>query len=102
MKSDKLTADRLGIANTVGILILVFAITALIFLFLDSSLRSYANQDESLQLVRALNLNSLSLVPPGRPLRNPAEFNQMIDVRFDPKLGRILFDGADFVLKVSD
>jgi hypothetical protein len=94
-----LPADRLGISNTVGILVLVFAITALIFLFLDSNFRSAADQEECLQLVRALGLNSLSLAPSGRPLRNPGAIDPSIDLRFDPKLGRIHLDGADFVLK---
>jgi hypothetical protein len=94
-----LPADRLGISNTVGILVLVFTMTALILLFLDSSFRSAADQEECLQLVRALDLNSLSLAPSGRPLRNPAVIDPSIDLRFDPKLGRIYLDGADFVLK---
>jgi len=94
-----LPADRLGISNTVGILVLVFAISALILLFLDSSFRSAANQEGCLQLVRALDLNSLSLAPTGRPLRNPGAIDPSIDLRFDPKLGRIHLDGADFVLK---
>ena len=97
-----LPADRLGISNTVGILVLVFALTALILLFLDSSFRSAADQDECLQLVRALGLNSLSLVPSGRPLRNPGAIAPSIDLRFDPRLGRIPIDDVDFVLKVSD
>jgi hypothetical protein len=97
-----LPADRLGISNTVGILVLAFALTALSLLFLDSSFRSAADQEECHQLVRALGLNSLSLAPTGRPLRNPGAIDPSIDLRFDPKLGRIHLDGADFVLKVSD
>ena len=98
-----LPADRLGISSTVGILVLVLAITALIFVFLDSGFRSAADhQEECLQLVRALGLNSLSLAPSGRPLRNPGAIDPPIDLRFDPKLGRIYLDGAEFVLKVSD
>ena len=78
-----LPADRLGISNTVGILVLVLAITALIFVFLDSGFRSTADQEECLQLVRALGLNSLSLAPSGRPLRNPGAIDPLIDLRFD-------------------
>ena len=81
---------------------LVLSITALIFVFLDSGFRSAADQEECLQLVRALGLNSLSLAPSGRPLRNPGAIDPPIDLRFDPKLGRIYLDGAEFVLKVSD
>ena len=92
-------SDRLDISNTVGMLVLVFAVTALILLFLDSSFRSTADQEECHQLVRALGLNSLSLAPSGRPLRNPGAIDPSIDLRFDPKLGRIYLDGADFVLK---
>ena len=94
-----LPADRLGISSTVGILVLVLAITALIFLFLDSGYRSASDQEEGLQLVRALGLNSLSLAPSGRTLRNPGVIDPSIDLRFDPGLGRIHLDGADFVLK---
>jgi hypothetical protein len=94
-----LPADRLGISHTIGILMLVFAITALILLFLDASFRSAADQEECLQLVRALGLNSLSLTPSGRALRNPGAIDPSIDLRFDPMLGRIHLDGADFVLK---
>jgi len=97
-----LQADRLGISNTVGILVLVMAITALVLLLLDSSFWSAADLEECHQLVRALGLNSLSLAPSGRPLRNIGAIDPSIDLRFDPKLGRIHLDGADFVLKVSD
>jgi hypothetical protein len=97
-----LPADRLGISRMVGILVLVFSITALFLLFLDANLRSAANQDECQQLVRTLGLNSLSLVPSGRPLRNPGTIDRFIDLRFDPKLGQLPPDGADLVLKVSD
>ncbi len=100
--SKSLPADRLGISSMVGILVLVFAITALFLLFLDSSFRSASEQEECLELVRALGLNSLSLVPSGRPLRNPGTNDQSIDLRFDPKLGQIPLDGADLVLKISD
>ncbi len=82
-----LPADRLDISHTVGILVLVFALTALILLFVDSSFRSAANQEECLQLVRALGLNSLSLAPSGRPLRNPGAIDPSIDLRFDPNFG---------------
>ena len=99
---NSLPADRLGISSTVGILALVLAITALFFLFLDSSFRSAADQEEGLQLVRALGLNSLSLAPSGRPLRNPGSIDPSIDLRFDPNLGQLPIDGADFVLKMSD
>ena len=97
-----LPADRLGISHTIGILMLVFAIAALILLFLDASFRSAADQEECLLLVRSLGLNSLSLTPTGRPLRNPGAIDPSIDLRFDPKLGRIHIEGPDFVLKVSD
>ena len=100
--SKSLPADRLGISSMVGILVLVFAITALFLLFLDSSFRSASEQEECLELVRALGLNSLSLVPSGRSLRNPGTNDPSIDLRFDPKLGQIPLDGADLVLKVSD
>ena len=86
----------------IGILVLVFAMTAIFLLFVDSSLRSSSEQEECLELVRALGLNSLSLVPSGRPLRNPGTNDPSIDLRFDPKLGQIPLDGADLVLKLSD
>ena len=97
-----LPADRLGISSMVGILVLIFSISALFLLFLDSSFRSASDQEECLELVRALGLNSLSLVPSGRPLRNPGTNDLSIDLRFDPKLGQIPLDGIDLVLKVSD
>jgi hypothetical protein len=86
----------------VGILVLVFAMTSLFLLLLDSSLRSSSEQEECLELVGALGLNSLSLVPSGRPLRNPGTNDPSIDLRFDPKLGQIPLDGADLVLKLSE
>jgi hypothetical protein len=86
----------------VGMLVLVFAMTALFLLFLDSSLRTSSEQEECLELVGALGLNSLSLVPSGRPLRNPGTNDPSIDIRFDPKLGQIPLNGADLVLKLSD
>jgi hypothetical protein len=99
---NHLPADRLSISSMVGILVLVFSISALFFLFMDSSFRSASDLEESLELVRALGLNSLSLVPSGRPLRNPGTNDPSIDLRFDPKLGQIPLDGSDLVLKVSD
>ena len=102
MKSDNTSADNLGIANTVGILVLGFAMTALIFLFLDSTLRSSANQEESLRFVRALDLNSLSLIPAGRPRRNPGAINRPIDLAFDPNIGPLHIDSVDLVLKAPD
>jgi len=95
-------ADRLGISNTIGILALGIAITCIVLLFLDSSFRSFADQKESSQLVRALGINCISLVPSGRPLRNIGAINPSIDLRFDPKLGRIHLDDADLILKGSD
>ena len=101
MKSIKMPADRLGISNTIGILILGIALTCIVLLLLDSSFRSFADQKESRQLVRALGINSLSLIPSGRPQRNIGIYPS-IDSRFDPKLGRIHLDDADFILKGSD
>ena len=100
--SDDMPADRMGIANTAGMLVLAFAMTVLIWLFLHSSFKSTANHEKSLQLVGALGLNSLSLVPTGRPLRNPGASDRRIDLRFDPKIGKIHFDNAEFALRVSD
>lgn len=95
-------ADRLGIANAIGLLALAFSLTALVILFLDSGYRSSANRNDSQQLVRALDLNSLSLTPSGRQLRYPGAINQTIDLRFDPRLGRLPCDGADLILIVPD
>ena len=100
--SDDVPADRMGIANAAGMLVIVFAITVLIWLLLHSSFRSTAYHEKSLQLVGALGLNSLSLVPTGRPLRNPGASDRTIDLRFDPKIGQIHFDNAEFALRVLD
>ena len=86
----------------IGVLVMVLAMTALALLFIDSGFRSAADQEECLQLVRALGLNSLSLVPSGRPLRNPGTNAPSVDLRFDPKLGRIPIDGVDLVLNVDE
>ena len=86
----------------IGMLVLAFAISALAVLFIDSGFRLAADQDESLQLVRALGLNSLSLVPSGRPLRNPGTKAPSVNLRFDPKLGQIPIDGADLVLNLDE
>jgi hypothetical protein len=99
---NPISADLLGIANAVGIWVLVFALSAIVFLFLHSSFRSSASQNETRQLVRVLSLNSLSLVPSGRPLRNPDAFQRAIDLRFDPKLGRIHSNSTDLLLKMPD
>ena len=95
-------ADRLGISNVIGVLVLALAMTALALLFIDSGFRLAADQEESLQLVRALGLNSLTLVPSGRPLRNPGTKAPSVDLRFDPKLGRIPINGADLVLNLDE
>jgi hypothetical protein len=95
-------ADRLGVSNIIGILVLGIALTGIVLVFLDSSIRSVADPAESRQIVRALGLNGLSLEPSGRPLRNVGAINPSIDLRFDPKLGRIHLDDADFIFKRSD
>ena len=100
MKLSNSSADRLGFSNIVGILVLIIAVMGIILLFLDSSFRSAADQEECHQLVRALGLNCLSMAPSGRPLRNIGTISPSIDLRFDPKLGRIHPDGADLILRV--
>jgi len=100
--SKSLPADQLGVSSMVGMLVLIFSITALFLIFLDSSFRSASEQAECLELVRALGLNSLSLVPSGRPLRNPGTSDPSIDLRFDPKLVKIPLYGTGMVLKISD
>jgi hypothetical protein len=102
MKLNNSPADRLGLSNMVGILVLVIAVMGIILVFLDSSFRSAADQAECRHLVRALGLNCLSMAPSGRPLRNSWTISPSIDLRFDPKLGRTHPDGADFILQVSD
>ena len=94
-------ADRLGISNTVGMLVLGIALICIVLLILDSSIRSFADQNESRQLVRALGISCLSLTPSGRPQRNFG-ISPSSDWRFDPKLGRIHLDNADFILNGSD
>ena len=102
MKLNNSPTDRLGFSNMAGMLVLVIAAMGIILLFLDSSFRSAADQAECHQLVRALGLNCLSMAPSGRPLRNIGTISPSIDLRFDPKLGRIHPDGADFIFQVSD
>ncbi|MGD8294062.1 MAG: hypothetical protein PVF37_20280 [Desulfobacterales bacterium] len=99
MKSIKLPADRLGISNTIGLLILGTAITCLVLLFVHASFRSFADQRECRQLVRKLGINCLSLLPSGQPLRDIGMINPAIDLRFDPRIGRIHPDSADMILK---
>jgi hypothetical protein len=101
LKSIKLPADRLGISNTIGLLILGTAITCLILIFVDASFRSFSDQKECRQLVRSLGINSLSLLPSGQPLRNIGMINPSIDLRFDPRLGQIRPDSADIILNPS-
>jgi hypothetical protein len=98
LKSIKLPADRLGISNTIGLLILGTAITCLILLFVHASFRSFADQKECRQLIRTLGINCLSLSPSGQPLRSIGAINPSIDLRFDPRLGRIHPDSADIIL----
>jgi hypothetical protein len=101
LKSIKLPADRLGISNTIGLLVLGMAITCLILLFVHASFRSFADQKECRQLVRSLGINCLSLLPSGQPMRNIGMINPSIDLRFDFRLGRIHPDSADIILKSS-
>jgi hypothetical protein len=102
MKLNNPPADRLGFSNRVGILVLVIAVMGIILIFLDSGFRSAADQEECRQLVRVLGLNCLSMAPSGGPLRNIGAISPSIDLRFDPKLGRIHPDGADLILRVSN
>ena len=91
----------MGISNTISLLILGAAITCLVLLFVHAGFRSFADQRECRQLVRTLGINCLSLLPSGQPLRDIGMINPAVDLRFEPRIGRIHPDSADMILKPS-
>ena len=95
-------ADRLGIAQYLGILLLALSVAALGLIFLDSGFRSNADQDQSLRLVRALDLSNLSLVPSGKPWRYSGSLKRAFEPHVDPGLESIRLDDAGLVLNRPD
>ena len=95
-------ADRLGICNGVGIIILTLAAAAAVIVFIDAAHRNHIDQEKSIQLVRIFGLNRLTVVPSGRVLRMSGLQNYAVDSRYDPQLARIQPGPADLVLKARD
>jgi hypothetical protein len=100
MKPRNAKMDRLGISGVLGILILCLTVMAVLVLFVDYSYRSNIFYEESSSLVQILGLDNLSIVPSGRPLRNPIALNPAIHLGFVPELARIHPDPADLVLSM--
>ena len=100
MKPKNAKMDRLGISGVLGILMLCLTVMAVLLLFVDYRYRSNSFYEENSSLVQMLGLDNLSMVPSGRPLRNPVAMNPAIHLGFVPELVRIHPDPADLVLRM--
>ncbi len=92
----------MGIAQYFGILVLALSVTALGLIFLDSGFRSNAAQEQSLRLVRTLDLSNLSLVPSGKPWRYSGFLKRAFEPHVHPGLESIRLDDAGLVLGLPD
>ena len=91
-------ADRLGVCNVLGMIMLILAAAAAIIVIVDAAHRSGPADDQIAQLVRVFAFDRLSLVPSGRPLRSTDMPKSAVEWRYDPKLAGIPPDSADLLI----
>lgn len=80
------------------IIMILFAVTLLILslLFVDNRLRNFKTDTE--QIINSLNLNNLSLVPSGRPLRHPEGIIDSVNLNYSPSLCSIVINPEHLLL----
>jgi hypothetical protein len=90
--------DRLGPARNLLLASWLITGMALGLMILDISLRASLEKESWDVLVQDLSLTNLSVVPAGRPFRNPEILHHAVDLRFTPLLPRIQTTPAGLLL----
>jgi hypothetical protein len=90
--------DRLGLAR--NLLLASWLVTGILLglMLLDSSLRPSLQEESSYALGQGLLLSNLSIVPAGRPFRNPEALHDAVDLRFSPLLPLVGTEPAGLLL----
>ncbi len=91
--------DRLGFAW--NLLLTSWLATGIVLglMLLDSSLRPSIQEESVHALVEGLALSNLSIVPAGRPFRNPEALHDAVDLRFSPLLPPVETEPAGLLLR---
>lgn len=87
MEHTNKTADRFGLAQTVGMPIVLLTLAAILFIITDIALfgsRTDHVLNRNAVLVKTLGLNHLSLLPSGHILRQPEFAKTGIELRYTP------------------
>jgi hypothetical protein len=91
--------DRLGLARNVLLASWLVAGMVLGLMLIDGASRPSIGERSSHGWVKGLSLSNLSIVPSGRPLRNPGARHPAVDLRFSPFLPRIETAPAGLLLR---
>jgi hypothetical protein len=102
MKTGCRPDDRLGLARNILLGSWVATAALLGLMVLDSSLRSSREHPFGQPLVERLWLSNLSVVPSGRPFRNPQALHPGVDLRFSPLLPPVEAEPAGLLLTRPD
>lgn len=89
MREKQKPEDRLGFARNLLLASWLFSCLVPGLLVLDSTLRPTFPEKSVRGLVKCLSLSNLSLLPPGRPERNPQALHEAVDLRFSPLLPQV-------------
>ncbi len=82
-----------------SVLLVAVGMMVLGLMLLDTSSRSSIGEGSLHGLVKGFSLSNLSVVPSGRPLRNPEALHPAVDLRFSPSLSRIETGPAGLLLR---
>jgi hypothetical protein len=94
--------DLLGLARNLLLTSWLFTAIVLGLMALDSSLRPPLQEESLNALVQGLSLSNLSVLPAGRPFRNPEALHDAIDLRFSPLLPQVEAEPAGLLLGEPD
>lgn len=105
MKCTNKTADRFGLAQTVGLSIVLLTLSAILFMIADIALTG-SHTDHILNrnaaLVKTLGLTHLSLLPSGHMLRHPEFANAGVNLRYTPLVFFSPPDPAELLISSSE
>ncbi len=87
--------DRFDLSRKIILSLFGITLLCLTLVLLDVHLRTPGNHEE--QIIQAINLSNLSIVPSGRPLRHPEGVIPSVNLKFSPSLGSIMIN-AEYLL----
>jgi hypothetical protein len=84
MDSGKSKVDRLDLAAYFLKGLLLFCVAVLIFIIVESAVRTPEEESRAAALFHALGLSVPALIPSGREARNPDGMDRRVDLRISP------------------